>query len=143
QVRERAAAQGRPVRAIETEVLVGSIGPGLQVRRMQLAAQLWAAGIRAEFGYKPAPKMADNLGYCHEQGVPFMVLFGEDEISRGVVKIKDMDAHREDEVGVEQLVPQLQARLAARTERLAAQEREEREREGKAAEAPAEEGAQA
>ncbi len=31
QMRERAAASGRPVRAIETEVLVGSIGSGLQV----------------------------------------------------------------------------------------------------------------
>jgi histidyl-tRNA synthetase len=61
--------------------------PG-QVRRMELCAALWAAGIRAEFGYKPNPKMADNLGFCHENGVPYMVLFGDDELSRGVVKIK-------------------------------------------------------
>ncbi|GLC65359.1 hypothetical protein PLESTF_000284700 [Pleodorina starrii] len=121
QVRERAAASGRPVRAIETEVLVGSIGSGLQVRRMELCASLWAAGIRAEFGYKPNPKMADNLGFCHENGVPFMVLFGEDELSRGVVKIKDMDAHQEDTVPVEQLVPELRRRIAERSARLAAE----------------------
>ncbi|PNH03565.1 Histidine--tRNA ligase [Tetrabaena socialis] len=30
QVRERAAASGKPVRAVETDVLVGSIGGGLQ-----------------------------------------------------------------------------------------------------------------
>ncbi|KAG2423232.1 hypothetical protein HXX76_015488 [Chlamydomonas incerta] len=121
QMRERAAAAGKPLRAIETEVLVGSIGSGLQQRRMALAAELWAAGIKAEFGYKPNPKMADNLGYCHEQQVPFMVLFGEDEVARGVVKIKDMDAHSEEEVAVVELVPALKAKLAAREARLAAE----------------------
>ena len=32
-----------------------------QPRRMRLAAQLWAAGIRAEFGYKANPKMPDQV----------------------------------------------------------------------------------
>ncbi|KAG2427701.1 hypothetical protein HYH02_014533 [Chlamydomonas schloesseri] len=121
QMRERAAAAGKPLRAIETEVLVGSIGSGLQQRRMGLCAELWGAGIKAEFGYKPNPKMADNLGYCHENQVPFMVLFGEDEVARRVVKIKDMDAHAEEEVPVEELVPALKAKLAAREARLAAE----------------------
>lgn len=33
----------------------------VQPRRMRLAAQLWAAGIRAEFGYKANPKMPDQV----------------------------------------------------------------------------------
>ncbi|KAG2485204.1 hypothetical protein HYH03_016093, partial [Edaphochlamys debaryana] len=85
------------------------------------------AGIRAEFGYKPNPKMADNLGHCHEQGVPFMVLFGEEEMGRGLVKIKDMDAHAEEAVPVGELVPELRRRIAARAERIAAAEAAEAE----------------
>jgi hypothetical protein len=48
-------------------VLVASIGPGLQARRMAVASSLWAAGLKAEFGFKPNPKMGDQLGYALEQ----------------------------------------------------------------------------
>jgi hypothetical protein len=54
---------------------------------MQLANRLWASGIKAEFGFKPNPKMGDQLGYALEQGIPFMVLFGDDELQQGVVKV--------------------------------------------------------
>lgn len=60
----------------------------VQVKRMEIASQLWASGIKAEFGFKPNPKMGDNLNYALEQAIPFMVLFGEDEIKNGNVKIK-------------------------------------------------------
>lgn len=32
--------------------------------------------------------MGDQLTYALEQGVPFMVLFGEDEMAQGQVKVK-------------------------------------------------------
>ena len=43
---------------------MASIGSGLQPRRMAIAARLWADGIKAEFGYKPNPKMADQVCKC-------------------------------------------------------------------------------
>jgi threonyl-tRNA synthetase len=61
---------------------------GLQIKRMQLANKLWASGIKAEFGFKPNPKMGDQLGYALEQGIPFMILFGDDELQHGVVKVR-------------------------------------------------------
>ena len=64
------------------QVLVASIGGGMHRRRMEVAAALWAAGLRAEFGFKPAPKMADQLGYALKQGIPFLVLFGESEVEQ-------------------------------------------------------------
>jgi hypothetical protein len=57
-------------------------GSGLQPMRMELASRLWAAGIKAEFGFKPNPKMADQLGYALKAGIPFLVLFGEDEVAQ-------------------------------------------------------------
>ena len=49
--RAAAAAAGGRVREAETAVLVASVGKGLQAERMALAADLWAAGVPAEFGY--------------------------------------------------------------------------------------------
>ena len=112
-LRARAEQTGSPIRATETEVLVASIGNGMQPRRMELASRLWSGGIKAEFGFKANPKMGDQLGYALEQGVPLMVLFGEDELARGVVKVKDMAAKSEDTVALDSLVDDLRARIAA------------------------------
>lgn len=113
QMRARAAEQGATIRATETQVLVASIGNGMQAKRMELCSRLWSAGIKAEFGFKPNPKMGDQLGYALEQGIPFMVLFGEDELTRGEVKVKDMAAKAEEVVALDKLVEDLKARTAA------------------------------
>jgi histidyl-tRNA synthetase len=80
---------------------------------MEVAAKLWAAGIKAEFGYKPNPKMGDQLGYALEQGIPFMVLFGDTELQQGQVKVKDMAAKSEETVALDSLVSELQRLIAA------------------------------
>ncbi len=41
-----------------------------------------------------------------------MVLFGEDELKAGTVKVKDMAVKQEDVVQVAELVPELHRRLA-------------------------------
>jgi threonyl-tRNA synthetase len=87
---------------------------------MQLAATLWAAGIAAEFGFKQNPKMGDQLGYALDHGIPFMVLFGEDELNAGMVKVKDMAAKEEATVHVAGLVEYLKTALAESTARAAA-----------------------
>jgi histidyl-tRNA synthetase len=100
-------------RATQTEVLVASIGNGLMPRRMALAAQLWRAGVAAEFGYKPNPKMGDQISAALDQGIPLMAIFGEDEISSGTVKLKDMARKTEDVVKVEELAQEVLRRRGA------------------------------
>ncbi|PRW59901.1 histidyl-tRNA synthetase isoform B [Chlorella sorokiniana] len=117
QLRAQAEAAGGTIRETETEVLVASIGGGMQPRRMRLAAQLWAAGIRAEFGYKANPKMPDQLGYALKQGIPYLVLFGESEVEAGVVKIKDLDANTEETVPEGEVIARLQQLLPSKAGR--------------------------
>jgi len=117
QMRAEAAAANGTIRETETQVLVASIGNGLQKKRMELASKLWAAGVKAEFGFKPNPKMADQLGFALKAGIPYMVLFGEDEISRGVVKLKDLDAGIEEVVAESELAAVALARVATKGER--------------------------
>jgi histidyl-tRNA synthetase len=98
-------------RATETQVLIASIGRGLQSKRMEVASLLWSGGIKAEFGFKPDPKMGEQLSYVFDNAIPFMVVFGEDEIAKGVVKVKDIALKTEVEVGMDQLLEDLRARV--------------------------------
>ena len=46
------------------------------------------ARMQAEFGYKPNPKMGDQLTHALKSGIPLLVLFGEDELQAGTVKVR-------------------------------------------------------
>ena len=94
--RAAAAASGGRIRESETSVLVCSVGKGLQAERMRVAAELWAAGVAAEFGYKPDPNLKDQLRAADEGGVPFVCLLGKEEVEAGTVKLKNMRAGTEE-----------------------------------------------
>ena len=59
----------------------------MQPKRVEMCAALWAEGIKAEFGYKAAPTIKDALGYADDNGIPFVVLFGESELASASVKV--------------------------------------------------------
>jgi len=107
QERQKAQAEGTKVRSNETEVLVASIGSGLLTERMKIAGELWEAGIKAEFGFKPNPKMGDQLNFCLENYIPFLVLVGETELQNQVVKIKNLSERVESTVPREDMVATL------------------------------------
>lgn len=66
---------------------------------MKIASELWAQGLRAEFGYKPNPNFKqDIVGFAQDQGIPVVVLFGEDELAQGTVNVKDMAAETQETV---------------------------------------------
>ena len=64
-----------------------SIGKGLQPKRMEICAQLWARHIRAEFGYKANTNLKEALAYADDNGIPYVVLFGESELASQSVKV--------------------------------------------------------
>ena len=108
---QQAQARGEAARETETEVLVASVGKGLQPRRMQLCARLWAAGVRAEFGYRTHPPLPEQLAYALKAGIPFLVIVGESELARGVVKVKDLARGVEEEVPEGELERDMLGRL--------------------------------
>ena len=61
------------------QALVASPGKGMQLDRIQLAAELWAAGIAAEYGSKANPNFKDSLQYADDHGIPFVLVLGESE----------------------------------------------------------------
>ncbi|XP_063530505.1 histidine--tRNA ligase, cytoplasmic isoform X1 [Cydia strobilella] len=108
----RAAAGALRVRTSDVDVYVASAQKNFLDERMKICAELWSAGIKTEQSYKKNPKMLNQLQHCEEAGIPLCVVLGEDELRRGVVKVRDVGARREQDVPRDKLVDELTARIA-------------------------------
>ena len=91
-------------RASTTQVYIASIGPNFVPTRMKIARTLWQANISAEYSHQENPKFKKQLDEALERFIPFMVIFGEEEVSKGVVKVKNMRTHEESEVAMTDIV---------------------------------------
>jgi histidyl-tRNA synthetase len=82
----------------DIQVYVASIGPGYVPERMRIAKLLWQNNIPTEYSHLENPKFKKQLDETLERYIPVMVVFGEDELNRHVVKVKNMKEHTEVEV---------------------------------------------
>jgi len=57
---------------------------------LAMAAELRAAGIRAEVYLGNPKNFGNQLKYADRRGAPVAVIQGEDERARGVVQVKDL-----------------------------------------------------
>ncbi|RIA97797.1 mitochondrial and cytoplasmic histidine-tRNA ligase Hrs1 [Glomus cerebriforme] len=87
------------VKANEVEVYVMAVADGLLEDRMKICAELWNAGIKAEFMYKAKPKLQPQFSVCDRYQIPFAVIIGKDELNIGQVRIKDMRSKEQGEGG--------------------------------------------
>jgi len=99
-------------RTTETQVLVASAQKGMVLERLKIVAELWKAGIKAEYPHKANPKMLDQIQYCEAKGIPLMVVVGEGELQRGVVKLRDVAERKEREVSRLEVVAELMSDLS-------------------------------
>ena len=83
-----------PIRTNEVDVYVMAFGgkgfDGLLPQRMEVAKRLWNAGIKAEFSWKVKPKLPQQFKAAENNGVPFAVILGDDELADGKCKIKEL-----------------------------------------------------
>ena len=86
------------------QVYIASIGPNLISQRMRIAKILWDNNISAEYSHLPNPKFKKQLDDALERRVPYMVVFGDEEIEKKEVKIKAMKDHVEESVPIENMV---------------------------------------
>ncbi len=77
------------------------------------ATRLRAAGVRTQV-YGEQKKFKARMSYADKLGVPFVVFLGEDEIARGVVKIKDMASGEQRESSPEEAASGIAAALTER-----------------------------
>ncbi|XP_053690901.1 histidine--tRNA ligase isoform X2 [Sabethes cyaneus] len=100
------------VRTTEVEVYVASAHKGLHLKRLEVLNTLWNAGFKAEHSYKLNPKLLVQLQYCEEYQIPYAIVLGDGELSRGVVKLREINSRKEEEIPLESLAEELRKRLA-------------------------------
>jgi histidyl-tRNA synthetase len=78
-----------PLGGSPSQVLVTQFDKNSQTEALRLAADLRAAGVRAEWYPEPA-KLDRQLKYADATGIRFAVIQGPDELAQGQVTIKDL-----------------------------------------------------
>ena len=75
----------------QTQVLFLNFGEATALKANQLIAAFRENGIRSEF-YPDAVKMKKQLSYANQKQIPWVVLLGEEELSRDEVILKNMES---------------------------------------------------
>jgi histidyl-tRNA synthetase len=78
-----------PLGGSPSQVLVTMFDQEGQAEALRLAAELRAAGVRAEW-YPEAAKLDRQLKYADAKGIRFAAIQGPDERAKGVVTVKDL-----------------------------------------------------
>ncbi|KAA8541516.1 hypothetical protein F0562_022668 [Nyssa sinensis] len=100
--------RNQATRATETEVLVGVLGDDLSLAA-ELVSELWNARVKAE--YMVSKRVMKHIDRARESKIPWLIIVGEREMNEGIVKLKDIEAGKEDDVSRDRLVEELQRRL--------------------------------
>lgn len=95
------------VRTNETQVYVASPQKNMLSERMKIITELWNSGIKSEMSYKRNPKLLNQLQYCEENGIPFVIMIGSGELEQGTVKIRNVGTRVETVVTRSQMVDAL------------------------------------
>eukprot|EP01035_Chromulina_nebulosa_P018099 gene18099-23750_t len=104
---EKKADELKLLQSSVIQVYIASIGPGLIAQRMRLANLLWKSNISAEYSHLENPKLVKQLDEVLERKIPFMIVFGEDELQQRVVKLKIISKHEEITLSIDKLVESL------------------------------------
>ena len=102
-------------------VVLARSADGLLPQRMAVAKRLWDAGIKAEFSWKVKPKLPQQFKAAEDNGVPFAIILGDEELAAGKCKIKEMglpDGHPEKDgvlVEMANLEQEVQNRISGST----------------------------
>uniref|UniRef100_A0A336KFP6 histidine--tRNA ligase n=1 Tax=Culicoides sonorensis TaxID=179676 RepID=A0A336KFP6_CULSO len=99
------------LRTSEVEVFVASAHKGLHEKRLEILGILWDNHFKAEHSYKQNPKLLAQLQHCEDNQIPFALILGDSELSRGVVKLREVQSRNEVEVSIENLAAELKQRL--------------------------------
>ncbi|XP_061402201.1 histidine--tRNA ligase, cytoplasmic [Musca vetustissima] len=110
-IEAKAAASGVKQRTNEVEVYVASAHKGLHEKRLSILNDLWNQGIKAEHSYKLNPKLLAQLQHCEEQQIPLAVVFGDSELEKGIVKLREVTTRKEEDIAVTELANEIKKRL--------------------------------
>jgi len=87
--------QGKAEKRSPARVLVTVMNPSFLTEYQKMARDLRNAGVPTELYVGPEKNIGKQIQYADQQGIPLVVIAGEEEFSQGVVSVKDLRAGRE------------------------------------------------
>jgi len=108
QLREAGLVAGSDESSVQA--MVALMDEGQMAESLDIARRLRAAGINTEVQME-ARKLARQFQYASRAGIRFVVLAGEEELSRGAVTVKDLVREQQFEVKREELASSLTVEL--------------------------------
>lgn len=92
-----------PESKTKTKVLVTIFSQDLCSQALQLSCSLRNAGINCEL-YPEVAKLDKQLKYANAKDIPYVAILGLDEVSRNIIKLKNMKTTEQQELKIEELV---------------------------------------
>lgn len=86
-----------------TQLLFVNFGDSEAVHCLKLASRLRQKGIRTEIYPDPA-KMKKQMAYADKKGIGFVAMVGEDEMSKGLITLKNMQTGEQSTLELDQVV---------------------------------------
>lgn len=88
------------------KLLFVNFGEKEQVHCMKLVQVAREAGIDCEL-YPTKAKMQKQMKYANDRGVQFVAIIGEEEINKGIVKLKNMESGEQFDLSSDELIAKL------------------------------------
>jgi histidyl-tRNA synthetase len=90
-----------------TQLLVTIFSPEQLGASLALTTELRREGLNAEVYGDTGVKLDKQLKYADKKGIPYVIIQGPDEVNRNVVKLKNMQTNKQEELTVDQVIAKL------------------------------------
>jgi len=97
-----------PKKSTSTKVLVTIFSKDFIEKSIKVATVLREKNINTELFLNPEKKLDKQLKYADKKGIPYVLILGEEEVKKNVVKLKDLKTGKQQELTLEQLIKILQ-----------------------------------
>ncbi len=98
-----------PVSRTIPEVFVTIFSQELAGEALRLASELRASGLKVEVALDPGDKLGKQLKYADQRHIPFAVVIGPDELTRGEIVVKDLRSGNQRSIARDQAAAQIHA----------------------------------
>ncbi|KAJ8771364.1 hypothetical protein K2173_026541 [Erythroxylum novogranatense] len=97
-------------RPTETQVLLSILGDKSKLSlAAELVSELWSGKLKAE--YLVSTRFSKHIERAKDSKIPWMVLLGDKELEKGIVRLKNLETTVEEEVPRNTLVDELKRRM--------------------------------
>lgn len=99
---ESGSLQSQPV----SKVFIINMEDSLQDVYIKTISELRSNGINSELYYEPV-KIDKQFKYAESKNIPYAIIIGQDEASRGVLKLKNLSTREQEEKTIDQVIEML------------------------------------